>query len=75
MPRETITTIVVSLKAGSRSDWEATLDMSDDEYDAWDEQRLRNEERKRAIQAHQPEPKTYYDWNGYPVAETDPPTR
>lgn len=41
--------IVVSLNPESRVNWEATRHMTDDEYDDWDEQRIRKSERGKGI--------------------------
>jgi hypothetical protein len=69
LPPGTIHTIIVTLNPESRSIWEQARGMSDEEYDAWDEQRIRESERKAPEPVPEAKSEARYDWNGYPIID------
>lgn len=67
MPPGTITTIIVSLNPESRAIWEATRDMSEDEYDRLDEPRVLESEQGKTVSVTTAKPDVLFDRWGYRV--------
>jgi len=67
LPPGTVQAIVVSLNPESRDVWEATRGMSDDEYDAWNDARIRESERKEPEPVPKTVPTVVFDQWGYRI--------
>lgn len=67
LPPGTIHTIIVDLGAESRDAWEQTRNMTDDEYEAWDEARIREKEQAPSTAVVHTTPEPRFDIWGYRI--------